>query len=396
MKRNIILLTFVGLWLVLPLHIWAGEIWFNYPTNGATFYTGGPTTLDIYVKWNRTLTPNYTGEVIRVKLDGDWLPENTIPPIWRTNSLGGHTYHAELWEHGLQGDLVKTAETTIIFNVLQGMQIDILTPSSAIVGGPAFELTVTGTGFASNSIVRWNGSNRTTTYISSSELRASIPASDIATLGIASVTVHTPQIGSGLPPNGGTSSSKTFVISNTVQVSVDQRLQSNVLLTGTQIGRWEGGPNFVPYTIPISPFAFTIGTTEVLQGKQDIVSNPSEKYRVWKRNSTEQLDMVQNHRGFIIRTDDANFTSWFSPTYSGVTLRNQYFDIPSFNPPTDKFHFKDPWLIDYADPDYGNTKRNRGMKVSGPDKLEFKERVLHPFIPITQPITLVMFTKAFS
>ena len=42
--------------------------------------------------------------------------------------------------------------------------------------------------------------------------------------------------------------------------------------------------------------------------------------------------------------------------------------------------FKDPWLIDYPDPDYGNDKRNRGMKSSGPDALIFKKRP-SPFSP---------------
>ena len=61
-----------------------------------------------------------------------------------------------------------------------------LNPSSAIAGGPAFTLTVSGSNFVSNSTVRWNGANRTTTFVSSSQLTAAIPAADIATQGTAS------------------------------------------------------------------------------------------------------------------------------------------------------------------------------------------------------------------
>src|ERR1700691_4084064 len=43
--------------------------------------------------------------------------------------------------------------------------ISLLSPSGANAGGGAITLTVEGTGFLSNSVVEWNGSNRVTTYI---------------------------------------------------------------------------------------------------------------------------------------------------------------------------------------------------------------------------------------
>jgi hypothetical protein len=46
--------------------------------------------------------------------------------------------------------------------------------------------------------VRWNGSNRRTTYVGGSELRAAIGAGDVAAAGTASVTVFTPSPGGGL------------------------------------------------------------------------------------------------------------------------------------------------------------------------------------------------------
>ena len=79
-----------------------------------------------------------------------------------------------------------------------------LNPSSAAVGGPAFTLTVNGTGFVSGSVVRWNGSARATTYVSDTRLTASIPAADIAAVGPANVTVFNPA------PGGGTSNTAAF------------------------------------------------------------------------------------------------------------------------------------------------------------------------------------------
>jgi len=70
-----------------------------------------------------------------------------------------------------------------------------LVPDAVAPGGPAFTLTVNGTGFVSGSVVNWNGSPRSTTYVSGSQLKAAITAADIATTGTASVTVVNPAPG---------------------------------------------------------------------------------------------------------------------------------------------------------------------------------------------------------
>jgi hypothetical protein len=79
-----------------------------------------------------------------------------------------------------------------------------LSPSSATAGGSAFTLTVTGSSFASTSAILWNGSSRTTNYVSSTRLQATITAADIAAAGNATVTVSTPA------PGGGTSNGLAF------------------------------------------------------------------------------------------------------------------------------------------------------------------------------------------
>src|SRR5207249_3013407 len=84
--------------------------------------------------------------------------------------------------------------------------ISSLSPPSALAGGQGFNLTVNGSNFVSGSVVRWNGANRTTTFVSASQIAASIPASDISSAGAATVTVFNPS------PGGGTSNSQTFNI----------------------------------------------------------------------------------------------------------------------------------------------------------------------------------------
>ena len=83
-----------------------------------------------------------------------------------------------------------------------------LVPATVTPGGPAFTLTVNGSGFVSGATVNWNGSARATTWLSGEQLTASIQAADIATVGTASVTVVNPT------PGGGTSNVVFLPITN--------------------------------------------------------------------------------------------------------------------------------------------------------------------------------------
>src|SRR5258708_10702754 len=85
---------------------------------------------------------------------------------------------------------------------------------AAAAGGSAFALTVNGSSFTNASVVRWNGSDRATTYLGTTQLQASITAADIAAMGTAQVTVFTPARG------GGTSVPLTFAIVTAPTLSV--------------------------------------------------------------------------------------------------------------------------------------------------------------------------------
>lgn len=77
--------------------------------------------------------------------------------------------------------------------------ISSLSPSSATAGGAAFTLTVNGSNFVSGAVVRWNGSNRTTTFVSTAQLTAQITLADIADAGSATVTAQNPDNQSSPP-----------------------------------------------------------------------------------------------------------------------------------------------------------------------------------------------------
>ncbi|MBI1760581.1 MAG: IPT/TIG domain-containing protein [Acidobacteria bacterium] len=86
-------------------------------------------------------------------------------------------------------------------------------------GPAAFTLTVNGTGFVNGATVRWNGNNRTTAFVGATQLTAQIPASDLLTLGPATVTVFNPSSSAG-GGGGGTSNAQSFnVMANVASLS---------------------------------------------------------------------------------------------------------------------------------------------------------------------------------
>lgn len=122
-----------------------------------------------------------------------------------------------------------------------------LDPSSAIAGGAQFTLTVNGSGFggASTTVtVRWNGSSRPTTFVSSTQLTAIITAADIASAGTAQVTVRND------PAKGSTETSNqvSFTINNPVPAITSLSPPSAMA----------GGPDF---TLTISGSGFVTDST---------------------------------------------------------------------------------------------------------------------------------------
>ncbi|MCI0394733.1 MAG: beta-propeller fold lactonase family protein [Chloroflexi bacterium] len=82
--------------------------------------------------------------------------------------------------------------------------IDSLLPQGANAGDPAFSLTLYGVNFVNGATVKWNGSNRTTTFVNSTELHAAITAEDLLAPGSAVIAVVNPG------PGGGASNTVVF------------------------------------------------------------------------------------------------------------------------------------------------------------------------------------------
>lgn len=180
--------------------------------------------------------------------DGPYMPLLTSTNLSSKSFTGvpGHTYRFYSIAVDGAGNVeaaptVPDATTAVGGNPVPSLLS--VSPNKVAVGGPAFVLTVTGSGFTPASVVKWKGSNRTTTLVSPTELRANITAADIASVSTAAVTVVNPS------PGGGTS--------NTINVSVVTWLAS-ITLSPTSLYGGASSTGTVTLSLPAAA-----GGTEV-------------------------------------------------------------------------------------------------------------------------------------
>ena len=83
-----------------------------------------------------------------------------------------------------------------------------LSPASAVTGGGARTVNLTGTNFLSSSTVTYNGVGHAATFLNSTQLTISLSATDQATAGSYAVAVTNPA------PGGGASGPQTFAVNN--------------------------------------------------------------------------------------------------------------------------------------------------------------------------------------
>ena len=137
--------------------------------------------------------------------------------------------------------------------------ITTLSPTSATAGGPAFSLTVNGTGFVAGSVVNFNSSPRTTTFVNATQLTAAITVADIATAGTLSVTVTNPT------PGGGTSAISSFTVNNPLP-AITSLSPTNALAGGIAFTLTVNGSNF--NSSSVVNFNGTAATTTFVSASQ--------------------------------------------------------------------------------------------------------------------------------
>jgi outer membrane protein assembly factor BamB len=131
-------------------------------------------------------------------------------------------------------------------------QVSALNPASASAGSPDFTLTVNGSTFASQSVVRWNGSPLTTTFVSANQLTAQVPASDVAASGSYSVTVDN--------GSGAASTAATFTVAAIASLGLSRISPSQVTAGGSDFMMTAVGAGFTS-TSAIAWNGTTVPTT---------------------------------------------------------------------------------------------------------------------------------------
>jgi len=114
-----------------------------------------------------------------------------------------------------------------------------LSPGSAIAGSAGFPLTVNGTNFVSTSVVNWAGSPRATTFVSATQITATVNTADVAKAGTFKVTV------TNSAPGGGTTAAHTFVVDNPVP-TLTSISPSSATHSGPAFTLTATGAGFVP------------------------------------------------------------------------------------------------------------------------------------------------------
>ena len=145
-----------------------------------------------------------------------------------------------------------------------------MSPASALAGSNGFTLTVKGSNFVnveSNSVVEWNDSERSTTFVSTTELKAAIPATDLRIPGSYPVRVFTPA------PGGGYSKDLIFIVLGPVITKLTPTsviaggpaftltVNGSNLLNGSVV-KWNGNP--LPTTYKINtPLQAAVSATDI-------------------------------------------------------------------------------------------------------------------------------------
>jgi hypothetical protein len=127
-------------------------------------------------------------------------PNGNFGALFGVFNVDGQPNKALFYFKDISGRVVETF--TVISNV-ELPNIGSLSPANTVAGGNSFTLAVNGENFGNNAVVRWNNVDKPTTFVSATQLSATISSADIAAAGTAIVTVAGP---------GGTSNGTTFTI----------------------------------------------------------------------------------------------------------------------------------------------------------------------------------------
>jgi hypothetical protein len=244
------------------------------------------------------------------------------------------------------------------FIVVQAHPLPVATsisPDENSTGEPDFTLTVNGTHFLACSVVRVDGNDRATTYVSPTRLQATILASDIASVGTRIITVFNPA------PFGGSS--------NTLGLTVHAP-----------------APKF-----SVAPATISFGTHLVGSGSTDSVSvtnNGTADLVVSSADADNAAFTVELSGGTIPRQTSQTFYVHFTPAAPGPVAGHIVFVHNAATSPdsvgvdgagSDSSRFRTATSLNWAHA--VDAKARHKSMPRKPDKVFFKFSVTSPINP---------------
>ncbi len=229
-------------------------------------------------------------------------------------------------------------------------------PAYAGVDDLPFTLFINGQDFVQGAIVRWNGTDRTTTTIDSQHLSIDLTAIDLETAGVNTITVFNPE------PGGGESASNVSfpVIAHTPVVG-------EFMLTNKVIFDWDDFSGATLYNIQMSlsstfsGVVFNVNTassnytyggtlinsrTYYWRIRPQEVGSWGEWSQTWQFNSLIQNAPVDD----TITSDTTPYFSWYGyPGATGYTFEIIPEDVPD-NPATSTLSVSLPTVTGYTIP----------------------------------------------
>jgi trimeric autotransporter adhesin len=261
---------------VFPPNVTAGSAAFVMSVSGTGFIADSDGATFAY--WNgsaRSTSLNVqTGELLVQVFASDLAVQNPAVNITVANPAPG-------------GGMSVTPAIFEVVQRLAGLTISSISPSTIAAGNAPFSLTVNGTGFATNDIVLWNGTARTTVIapMNTTVATAQITAEDVADAGSATVAVSMPNEVTATPSlnflitSGNNPSPKLSSLSPSSATHGGEDFQMRVSGSGFNLNsnlEWNGGFLATAYISPSELIALVPASYIAAPGPVTIaVENPA-------------------------------------------------------------------------------------------------------------------------
>ena len=189
-----------------------------------------------------------------------------------------------------------------------------LSSTAAPLGSPAFALQLYGSNFVSNSVVRWNGHSRATTYGGSNQLTAAILQSDLLSIGNNLVTVFNPGPGGGESAPQPFSAFVTLMANDLVYNSTQQLLYASVpSIVGPALGN---------SVVPIDPTTGIIGNPIFVGSEPNKLALSGDNSVLWVGldggAAVRKVDLVTHTAG--VKFSLGGGSGFYNPPYTAKAL----------------------------------------------------------------------------